>query len=98
MFYTQGVKKDKCNPEHEDDRGRSRTEIFCEVSSLFHSVIGYIVLYTERQKEKKKRFGLKHQSNERFSYIKILLKIYLSTYTNKTSSLFQRNRRKLIKE
>lgn len=51
MFYTQGVKKDKCNPEHENERGRSRTEIFCEVSSLFHSVIDYIVLYTERKKK-----------------------------------------------
>lgn len=73
---------------------------FYEASSLFHLVIHYVVLYTERQKKKKKkkeRFGLKHQSNERYSYIKMLLKIYLS-YTNKTSSLFQRNRRKLIKE
>lgn len=66
MFYTQGVKKDKCNPEHEDDRGRSRTEIFCEVSSLFHSVIGYIVLYTERQKEKKKDLVLNTKAMKDF--------------------------------
>lgn len=45
MFYTQGVKKDECNPEHEDDRGRSRTEILYEI--YFSSSTKFLLCFAQ---------------------------------------------------
>lgn len=92
MRTTENVRVQKCCTRF----------IFQVLRSFFSVSLSNWLHYFIYWATKKKRFGLKHQSNERYSYIKMLLKIYiflirikLPLYFNEIEENWSKNEKKI---